>query len=459
MDLSSKLGDTVHGAVSRVVEVKRSELAPLGWALACYALLLTGYFIARPVRESFGLAGGVSRLPTMMMATVTVVLCINPLYSWLVARQPRSRFVPQVFHGVVLAFLAFSAALHWLDGEAVIWAGRAFYVFLSVVNLFLVSVFFSLLADLFDKRSAARLYGCIVAGGSLGGMLGGRIAVELIEELGPAKLLLLSCVFFEAALWAARGVMRSFGSSTGARVQRPPTREDVALGGSKWAGFQAVVRSPYLLGIYAYVLCYGVSSTLAYMLQAKVVKAATGDDLIAATKIFAELDFYTNAVALFLQFVVAGRLIKWIGAGATLMILPLYSVLGFGLLTSSWVPATSMLGLFSVFQILRRALGYGLQKPARELLFTVLPVEDKYKAKNLIDLVGARSGDFLGALTSGRLEALGLGLVGVSATAIPVSLLWTGVSLTLGAGFRRRARRVDAAKDCADTGQEPKVTT
>ncbi len=446
MSSLSRVGDRLHRLLARVVELERRELAPLLWALACYTLLLTGYYVARPVRETFGLKSGIDRLPLMMLATVLVIVTVNPLYSGLVARLPRSRFIPLIFRGVSACFVLFFVALRLLDGEAVIWTGRVFYVFLSVVNLFLVSVFFSLLSDLFDKGKAARLFGAVAAGGSLGGILGGSITSHLVEALGPGQLLLISCVFFEGALWAARGVMRCCeprAALEGAAAPTAAVREDVALGGSRWAGFRAVARSPYLLGICGYVFCYGISGTFAYFFQAQVVNTAADGDWAAATKIFADLDRFTSLAALFFQLVVAGRLLKRIGAGATLMILPLYSVLGFGLLASGWIPAGSMLLCFGVFQVFRRALGYGIQKPARELLFTVVPAEDKYKAKNLVDLAGARTGDVMGAATDTALRAAGFGLLGLAATAMPVSLVWLATAVALGVGFRRRAAEQD----------------
>lgn len=455
MSSLSQAGDRLHRLLSRLVEVERRELAPLLWALACYTLLLTGYYVARPVRETFGLKSGIERLPLMMLATVLVILAVNPLYSGLVARLPRSRLIPLVFRGVSACFVLFFVALQLLDGEAVVWTGRVFYVFLSVVNLFLVSVFFSLLSDLFDKGKAARLFGAVAAGGSLGGILGGSITSHLVETLGHAQLLLISCVFFEAALWAARGVMRCCARREPAELAArtpSPVREDVALGGSRWAGFRAVARSPYLLGICGYVFCYGISGTFAYLFQAQVVNTAADGDWSAATKIFADLDRFTSLAALFFQLVVAGRLLKWIGAGATLMVLPIYSALGFGLLASGAIPAGSMLLTFGVFQVFRRALGYGIQKPARELLFTVVPPEDKYKAKNLVDLVGPRTGDVMGAAADTGLRAAGFGLLGLAATAIPISLLWVATAAALGLGFKRRAAAHDEAEAILSEG-------
>lgn len=445
----------LYRALRRVVEVERAELAPLLWAFSGYTLLLCGYYMVRPVREAFGVSGGLGRLPLMMVATVSVSLLVNPLYASLVARLPRSRVLPLVYRGVIACFLAFFLALQLTDPTRTLWVGRLFYVFLSVANLFLVSVFFSLAADLFTRERAARLFGCITAGGSLGGLLGGTLTHELVDELGAGGLLLVSCVFLEASLRCTRGLSRSLLAVESAAREEP--RPDVALGGSRWAAFRAVARSPFLLGIGGFVLLYGVSGTLAYMFQAAVVDEAAAGDQAAATRIFANLDRYTNAAALFFQVVVAGRLLKRFGAGPALMILPLYSAVGFALLASDLVPEGSMLLAFGLFQVLRRALGYGLKKPAQEYLFTILSPEDKYKAKNLVDLVGPRTGDMLGALTSWRLGALGYGVVGLAATAVPVSLAWLLLGALLGTGFRRRAREQSKTGDPSRAGDHSKV--
>ncbi len=427
--------------VRRIVDVQPAELVPLLLGVLYFFLLLSGYYILRPIRESFGISSGTGQLPALMYGTVVAMVLINPLYSSLVARVPRSRVVPLVYRGFIVLLLGFSFGLRLLEGDAILWTGRAFYVFLSVFNYFVVSIFWTVFADLFGPDRAKRLFGLAAVGGSLGAILGSSLTRFLVETLGPANLLILSCLFLEGAVRAARAVMGRFSATAAEDASRSGTRlqarGDIALGGSMWAGMRAAFRSPYLLCVSAYVLLYGLSSTFAYFFQAEVVAAASESDTVR-TKIFANLDLWVSLVTLCFQLLVAGRLLKWFGAGITLIVLPVYSLLGFLLLASGWIPAGSLLLVFSLFQILRRSLGYGIARPAREVLWTVLTPEEKYKAKNLVDLAVPRFGDVVGAKVSGGIQAAGLGLVALALTAAPLALLWIGTGLALGAGFERR---------------------
>ncbi|MFT7485628.1 MAG: AAA family ATP:ADP antiporter, partial [Candidatus Paceibacteria bacterium] len=257
----------------------------------------------------------------------------------------------------------------------------------------------------------------------------------LVDRLGTGNLVLLSIVLLELATRVALSIERRFG--TRGDPQSLQARPDEALGGSRWAGISEVWRSPYLLGISGYMILYGLSSTLAYFIQAQVVEVAASSDE-ERTRIFAHIDLYTNGATLLFQGLITARLLRWIGAGPTLILLPLYSLVGFWVLSSGHFSGTEMLTALMVFQVLRRALAYGVSKPVREVLYTVVSAEQKYKAKNLVDLFMPRTGDALGALASGKLSAAGLGLGALALTAMPVSLAWVGFGLGLGAAFRKR---------------------
>jgi len=440
------------GPLGRLVDVRPAELVPLLVGVAYYFFLLSGYYVLRPIRETFGITWGTGNLPLLFYGTVGVMLLVNPVYSRLVARLPRSRAIPLVHHTLVALLVGFYAGVTLLEDPASQVALKyAFYIFISVFNLFIVSIFWSLMSDLFDRDQARRLYGPLAVGGSLGALFGSFLTGSLVDVIGTEQLIPISCVLLEAAVVCALAFNRRFAAPAAAapadlaadpaaEPSRAGGRPDEALGGSAFAGMTAVLRSPYLLGIGGYLLLYGLSSTFAYFFQAGVVSAASADDA-ARTRIFADIDFYTNAVTLVLQGLVFARLLRWLGPVFLLVLLPVYSAAGFWLLSSGAIPAGELLLAFGVFQVLRRAIGYGLKKPAQELLFTAVTPEEKYKAKNLIDLAFSRAGDMLGARASGMIEAAELGLLALAGAAAPVSLLWGLLGIGLGLGYRRRLRR------------------
>jgi AAA family ATP:ADP antiporter len=433
----------LRALLRRVVEVKAQELAPLALGVLYYFFLLAGYYILRPIREAFGITWGTGNLPALFYGTVAVMILINPLYSRLVARLPRSRFVPLVYRGLIICLLGFFLGLTFFDGGSLTGLKYAFYVFISVFNLFIVSIFWSLMSDLFDNRQATRLYGSLAVGGSLGAIAGSLITGSLVNELGHANLILISCVLLELAGRCAVSFNKRFAEPE-KRAREEASRElvagraDVALGGSSWAGVQAVFRSPYLFGIGLYVLLYGLSGTFAYFFQAGVVEAAAEGEH-DRTRIFASIDLWTNVVTLFFQGFLFARLLRWLGPATLLCLLPVYSGIGFFLLSSGHIPSGSLLLAFSIFQVLRRAIGYGLKKPTQEVLFTAVSAEEKYKAKNLIDLAFTRTGDMTGAKASGYIEGAGLGLLALASAAAPVSLVWMVVGLGLGLAYKRRS--------------------
>jgi AAA family ATP:ADP antiporter len=440
------------GPLGRLVDVRPAELVPLLVGVAYYFFLLSGYYVLRPIRETFGITWGTGNLPLLFYGTVGVMLLVNPVYSRLVARLPRSRAIPLVHHTLVALLVGFYAGVTLLEDPASQVALKyAFYIFISVFNLFIVSIFWSLMSDLFDRDQARRLYGPLAVGGSLGALFGSFLTGSLVDVIGTEQLIPISCVLLEAAVVCALAFNRRFAApaaaapadlaaAPAAEPSRAGGRPDEALGGSAFAGMTAVLRSPYLLGIGGYLLLYGLSSTFAYFFQAGVVSAASADDA-ARTRIFADIDFYTNAVTLVLQGLVFARLLRWLGPVFLLVLLPVYSAAGFWLLSSGAIPAGELLLAFGVFQVLRRAIGYGLKKPAQELLFTAVTPEEKYKAKNLIDLAFSRAGDMLGARASSMIEAAQLGLLALAGAAAPVSLLWGLLGVGLGLGYRRRLRR------------------
>ncbi len=440
--ISAGAGDSAtQRFLKRFVDIKPGEFAPMMLGLLYYFFLLAGYYMLRPIREAFGISEGTGNLPSLFYGTVLVMVLINPLYSRLVAKLPRSRFIPLIYRGLIVCLLIFFVGLQNFGGEWLIGLKFAFYIFISVFNLFIVSIFWSLMSDLFEREQATRVFGCIAVGGSLGAMVGSFSTSMLVDHIGQANLILIACCLLELAARLALSFNRRFAEPKSIGIGEENTearaRADVALGGSSWAGVKAVFRSPYLLGIGLYVLLYGISGTFAYFFQAGVVQLASPSDH-ERTRIFANIDLFTSLVTFVFQAFLFARLLKWLGPSFLLCLLPIYSVVGFLLLSSGYIPEGSLLLVFTVFQVLRRAIGYGLKKPTQEVLFTVVSPEEKYKAKNLIDLAFARTGDMAGARASSYIQGAGLGLVALAGVAAPISLAWALVGLGLGAAYRKR---------------------
>jgi AAA family ATP:ADP antiporter len=372
-----------------------------------------------------GIRGDVAKLHWVFTATFVAMLAAVPLYSALVARVPRRRAVPWVYRFFVLNLVAF-----WALARAEVapeWVARAFFVWVSVYNLFVVSVFWSLLADLFTSAQAKRLFGFVAGGGSAGALLGSATVAWLAEHLGVAPLVLLSAAFLEASARCASALARwaDRARGAGAGVAVDPARRDAALGGSAWAGFGAVVRSPYLLGIAVQMLLFALGSTFLYFNLARSVAAAFPDPAARAA-LFAKVDLAVSLAALATQSLATGRILAAVGLGGALSIVPLLSAAGFGLAAAA--PTFWTLG---VFQAVRRAAHFAVDRPAREVLFTVVPPEEKYKAKSFVDTFVYRGGDAAAGWLHAGLAGLGLALPALSLAAVPFAFASLAVALWL----------------------------
>ena len=418
--------------LGRLVDVREGEAGALLRAFAYFFTLLYGYYLLRPVREEMGIRGDPTKLHWVFTATFVVMLGAVPLYSALVARVPRRRAVPWVYRFFVLHLLVFWALVR--AGVAPEWVARAFFVWVSVYNLFVVSVFWSLLADLFTSAQGKRLFGFVAAGGTAGALLGSATVAWLAGRLGVASLVLLSAAFLELAARSATGLAR-WARRAPAGGEAAPRREEGALGGSAWSGFGAVVRSPYLLGIGGQILLFSLGSTFLYFNLARTVAAAFPDPASRAA-LFAKVDLAVNLVALATQSLATGRIVAALGLGGALASVPALTALGFGVAAA--FPGFWTLG---VFQTVRRGLHFAVDRPSREVLFTVVAPEDKYKAKSFVDTFVYRGGDTLAGWLHAGLAGLGLALPALSLAAIP----FAAASFVLALWLARRERALEGA--------------
>ena len=432
-------GDTLATRwLARIVVVRPGEMRALLWSLAYFFCLLAGYYVLRPLRDEMGIAGGVKNLQWLFTATFFVMLAAVPVFGAIVARLPRKRFVPLVYHFFVLNIAIFWVLLT-LNIERVMVA-RVFFVWISVFNLFAVSVFWSFMADLFASEQGKRLFGFIAAGGSAGALAGPAITVALAVPLGPVNLLIIAAVLLELAVLCAHRLETSAAELANARSAAQPKAPANAqpagnvLGGGWLAGILMVLRSRYLGGIALWVVLLSLAGTFLYFQQANIVAAAS-DDPAVRTRIFATIDLAIGIVTLVVQCFATGRLIARFGVGPAVAFLPVVFACGFVALALS--PA---LLVVIAFQAMQRAANFALSNPAREVLFTVVSREEKYKAKNVIDIVVFRGADAVTGWLFATMRGAGLELSTISLATVPFLVAWAILGLALGRTQERLSR-------------------
>jgi AAA family ATP:ADP antiporter len=351
----------------------------------------------------------------MMTATFVTLLLMTPLFGWLSARVPRYRLLLTVYAFFGLNLVLFFAAM--TSDLSPQWAARTFFVWLSVFNLFVVSVFWSVMADLFTPTQGARLFGVIAAGGSIGAMVGPLLTTGLTYLIPIPGLLLLSAVFLVACGFCIHQLDRW----AMARPSRQISRQGEPIGGSIWAGVRLALSSPYLLGICLYLFFLTTTATFLYLEQMRLVSEQIPSPQ-GRTRLFALIDLAVNVFTFLIQVTVTSRVISRFGLVSALVVLPVVSAIGF-----SVIAVMPFLVVFILFTVVRRVGEYALAKPAREVLFTVVSREEKYKAKNFIDTAVSRGGDATTGWIVSGVKTLGVTAGQVAWVLVPVALLWGGV--------------------------------
>jgi len=416
--------------LTRLFKLKDGELPALGYSFLYFFTLLSSYYIIRPLRDEMGVAGGVENLQWLFSGTFIVMLAAIPLYGWVSSRYPRQRFLPYVYFFFIVCLIGFY--LLFQLGVEKVYIARIFFIWVSVFNLFVVSVFWSFMNDIYDNEQAKRLFAIIAAGGTLGAIVGPAVTTTLALIIPTQQLILLSALLLFGAVvcikrlivWQ-RDELRQPTFPTD-KIQETENHHNDALGGRVIDGIVQVVSSPYLLGIGAMILLFTTLATFLYIQQAELVKGAFADSG-ERTALFAFIDLLVNTLTLTLQLFITARLIRGIGLQWTICVVPLLIALGFTALALQ-----PTLAILIVVQVIRRAGNYAIMRPARETLYVVLRREEKYKAKNVIDTVIYRGGDALSSWVYSGLRASGMGMQLVAATAIPLALLLAVLGYFLG---------------------------
>ena len=430
--------------LTRLTRAAPQELAASLWAFVYFFALLAGYYVLRPIRDEMAIQNGQRALSGLFTLVFVTMLMIAPVFGALTARFPRKRLLPWLYAFFVANLVLFWWAFNAGNTQSSVVAS-AFFVWVSVFNLFAVSLFWSFMADIFDSAQAKRLYGFIAAGGTAGALAGPSLTALFVVLVGVKGMVLVSAAFLVVAIVAILR-LRAWAEASGVA---PPAAQEIALGGSVLAGITDVLRSPYLLGICLFLFCYSLLSTFLYFTQTEIVPAAIHDSA-ERTRLLALVDLAVNVLTLAIQLFAFGAIMQRLGTTFALAVMPVIAAIGFAVLASDPV-----LPVLVAFGVVRRAGEYAVSKPARETLFNVLPPAQKYKAKNVIDTVVHRGGDMTSSWIFNGFRAIGVSLTTMAWIAVPVAALWCAGAIALGRSAEAKARQpTGAGTDGSGNGDE-----
>jgi ATP:ADP antiporter, AAA family len=419
---------------AKIVDVKPNELRALWLGFVFNFVVLAGYYILRPIREEIGATSGVENLPWMYTGTLIFTLIANVLFAAIVSRMSRRKFLPIAYRFAISNLFIFFVLMRFVPGDWQWLLARSFFVWVSVFNLFATTLFWAFMTDLFTAEQGKRLFGFIAVGGSLGAIVGPLVPTFLVGHFSTGAFCLMSAAMFEIAAQCVRFFPAEFPENPQAATAEKP------IGGNVWNSFTHIVRSPYLFALVVFIFVYTLTNTWANFQQVELTRVALSTKE-ARTAYFGTLDFSVNTLTVLIQIFLTSRLLKWTGVGFTLVLMPALSGIGFASL--GYAP---VLAVLAVFQVVRRATGFALLRPAREILFTVLRREDKYKAKSVIDTFGYRLGDQVGAWSYRAMHDVGMSLRAISFITVPIVAGWCALSMWLG---RRQRQLAEAKRDQA----------
>ncbi len=425
----------------RLVRVEPRETAAVVAAFCLFFFVLGSYFAVRPVRETVATLLGRERVADLWLYTALFSIAIVPLWGWLVARMRRSLLLPLLYGSVAVILAGIGSSIQ-VD-ESNLRVGTFFYVWVSVINLMLVSVFWSFLLEMFDSEQSKRLFGFIAAGGTLGALVGPLTARLTVDTIGNSGVLYLGTAGFLGAIFCQRILITIWNRQppSGAPITTGGLRDDEGLGGNPFAGIFIVLRSPYLLGIALFVVFLSAVNTFVYFEQLRIV-SETFSDTTRRTEVFANIDFIVQALTILSQVFLTGRIASRLGVGTLLTFVPVLMIFGFILLTMF-----NVFGMVAALLILRRWGEYAFVRPGREMLWGAMDKESKYKAKSFIDVPVYRAADYVGAQAKTAIDAVGASPAGAALVGAALATGWAVNGWLLG-------RRHDRATP-VNTSREP----
>src|ERR1700722_20282248 len=319
-------GSTLHRYLNKIIDVRPSEVPALAWSWLYIFSLLSAYYIMRPIRDQMGVAGGVNNLQWLFTGTLIGMLLLNLPFSYLVKTFPREKFISLSYRFFSANILLFALALYSATPEPTIWVGRIFFIWTSIFNLFVVSIFWQMIVDIFTSEQGKRLFGFIAAGATLGAISGSAFTVSTIEHMAPGYLMVGAALMLEVSVFCVR---RLSGLSAALSERPQIDTPEQPIGGTLLGGIRDALSSSYLLNVSLFLLLYAVTSTFLYFQQAAVVSHSF-ESRAAQTEFFATVDLGVNVLTLAVQLFLTGRILKRLGIASTLALLPIFSILGFG---------------------------------------------------------------------------------------------------------------------------------
>lgn len=415
----------ILGAASKA---QPHELKAVLLAFSCNFVLLASYYILRPLRDSMATVFGVAQLQDLFTGTFILTLLLAPVFAWCAARVRLSRFLPGVFWVLIVNLLLFYGLFRVMPGSR--WLAAAFFWWFSVINLYIISIFWTLMADTFSSGQATRLFAFIAAGGSTGAILGPIITATFVKSIGVGGLVLMACAGFFLVIVLIHLLMSEKDRLRILDRDTQQTTLDHSLPGNPLRGFALLFRSRYLLGQAVFFVLMTWIATILYFLQADYIAkefSAVESRAIA----FADVDLFVNICSAVILIFGLGRFLQRFGVTASLALSPILMVI-----------ACAVLALAPTFFVvqsaraLQRISQYAIARPSREVLFTVLDQQSKYKAKNIIDTTVYRFGDLTAAWLQAGLRSLGLGFLAIVAMGMAVSAAWSLSAFIIGRRYQ-----------------------
>jgi AAA family ATP:ADP antiporter len=437
--LSNESTSRFSRLLQRAAKVEPGETTAVVTAFLLYFCVMSGYFAVRPVRETVGTILGPERTADLFVGTWIASLAIVPVYGWLCARFKRSVFLPWIY-GFVAASLVLVGLV--LGASESIFAAQFFYIFISVLNLFVISVLWSFLLELFDAGQVKRLFGIVAAGGTAGALAGPMLTDITVRFIGNDGVLFMGASLFVGAIVCQRvllGIWKRTGWSVAAAAAG-----DRPMGGNPFAGFTLILKSPYLIGIATFVVLAASANTFLYFAQLRVVSDTFADPEVR-TQVFSRIDYTVQTLTIIAQLLFTGRIASRWGIGSLLMFVPMLMVGGFLLLAGLYT-----FPVLVAVMITRRVGEYSFIRPGREMLFSRVDTETKYKAKNAIDVPVYRGGDALIAQVDSRLDGAGMSPANIALIGAGAAVLWAVNGVLLG-----RSKQGREGKDASAAPPEP----
>ena len=423
------------GFVERVFGPKRHELVAVAWSFAYFFCVLSSYYVMRPVREEMAVGGGPDTIPYLFIGTFLTMILATSIFGWIASRYPRRTFLPWVYlffiSNILIFWFVFSQARD--QGQDYVWLGRVFFIWISVFNLFVVSVFWSFMADIYRREQGRRLFGLITSGGSVGALMGGLTTSLLVTNIGFQDLLGISAAILLVAVLCI-GRLKQWVHDEHDDLAKQTFDSEKPLGGNPFAGITHLFSSRYFLGIAFMSLVASLLGTALYMFRAELISTAILDP-DERIRFFSNMNNAANAIAIVAQMFLVRQVVTRFGIGRSLFLFPLASIIGFVILA-----VEPTLIVVAILDVVRRGVGFGFAKPSTDMLYSVVTPEEKYKTKNAIDTAIYRGGDVVGTWTIKLLSTVGMGIASIAVIMTPFAIASAAVALWLGRDYKRQAK-------------------